>query len=107
VVRECKSEKRETRLFYLLFSLRHSKTAAGRYRVSGKVKRIRMVGKQDSLSRNFLTFVNTTAIGYGQKIARSLNILVACNGRRVYKRQKITGRSQSKIDMPDMMTPCR
>ena len=41
-------------------------------------------------TRNFLTFVNTTAIAYGQKIARSLKILVLCNSSRVYKRQKIT-----------------
>jgi len=41
-------------------------------------------------TRNFLTFVNTTAIAYGQKIARSLKILVLCNNSRVYKRQKIT-----------------
>ena len=41
-------------------------------------------------TRNFLTFVNTTAIAYGQKIAQSLKILVLCNSSRVYKRQKIT-----------------
>jgi len=41
-------------------------------------------------TRNFLTFVNTTAIAYGQKIDQSLRILVACNSSRVYKRQKIT-----------------
>ena len=45
---------------------------------------------QRSRTRNFLTFVNTTAIAYGQKIARSLKILVLCNSSRVYKRQKIT-----------------
>jgi len=41
-------------------------------------------------TRNFLTFVNTTAIAYGQKNDQSLRILVACNSSRVYKRQKIT-----------------
>ena len=41
-------------------------------------------------TRNFLTFVNTTAIAYGQKIAQSLKILVLCNSSRVYKRQEIT-----------------
>ena len=45
-------------------------------------------------TRNFLTFVNTTAIAYGQKIARSLKILVLCNSSRVYKRQKITSRGR-------------
>jgi len=34
-------------------------------------------------TRNFLTFENTAAIAYGQEIARSLNILVACNSSRV------------------------
>jgi len=41
-------------------------------------------------TRNFLTFANTAAIAYGREIARSLNILVACNNSRVCKRQKIT-----------------
>ena len=41
-------------------------------------------------TRNFLTFINTTAIAYGQIIARSLKILVLCNSGRVYKHQKIT-----------------
>ena len=40
-------------------------------------------------TRNFLTFVNTTAIAYGQKMGQSLRILVVCNSSRVYKRQKI------------------
>jgi len=48
-----------------------------------------------SSTRNFLTFVNTTAIAYGQKNDQSLRILVACNSSRVYKRQKIT--STTKI----------
>jgi len=43
-----------------------------------------------SHTRNFLTFANTAAIASGQEIARSLNILVACNSSRVCKRQKIT-----------------
>ncbi|KAG0130218.1 hypothetical protein HOY82DRAFT_383988 [Tuber indicum] len=43
-----------------------------------------------SSTRNFLTFVNTTAIAYGQKICRSLRILVVCNSSCVHKRQKIT-----------------
>ena len=38
-----------------------------------------------SSTRNFLTFVNTTAIAYGQIIARSLKILVLRNSSRVYK----------------------
>ena len=40
-------------------------------------------------TRNFLTFANAAAITYGQKIARSLNILAICNSSCVYKRQKI------------------
>ena len=40
--------------------------------------------------RNFLTFVNTTAIAYRQKVGQSLSLLVVCNGSRVYKCQKIT-----------------
>ena len=43
-------------------------------------------------TRNFLTFVNTTAIAYGQKIDQSLRILVACNSSRVYRRRKVTSR---------------
>jgi len=46
-------------------------------------------------TRNFLTFVNTTAIAYGQKVDQSLRILVACNSSRVYKRQKITSTDMS------------
>ena len=38
-------------------------------------------------TRNFLTFVNTTAIAYWQKIARSLMILVLCNSSRVYNQR--------------------
>ncbi|RPB04031.1 hypothetical protein L873DRAFT_45850 [Choiromyces venosus 120613-1] len=45
-------------------------------------------------TRNFLTFVNTTAIAYGQKIGRSLKILMVCNSSCVHKRQKITSRPQ-------------
>ena len=57
-------------------------------------------------TRNFLTFVNTTAIAYGQKIARSLKNSVLCNSSRVYKRQKIT--STSKISQPwDHISPYR
>jgi len=41
---------------------------------------------------NFLTFVKTTAIAYGQKMGQSLKILVACNSGRFYKRQKVTSR---------------
>jgi len=48
-------------------------------------------GQSRELStRNFLTFVKTTAIAYGQKIGRSLKILVLCNSSRFYKRQAIT-----------------
>ena len=43
-----------------------------------------------SCTRNFLTFVKTTAIAYGQKMSQSLKILVACDSGRFYKRQKIT-----------------
>jgi len=38
---------------------------------------------------NCLMFVKTTAIAYGQKIDRSLRILVVCNTSRSYKRQAI------------------
>ena len=41
-------------------------------------------------TRNFLTFVKTTAIAYWQKMDQSLKILVAWNSGRFYKRQKIT-----------------
>jgi len=43
----------------------------------------------NTCTRNFLTFVNATAIAYGRKIDQSLKILVACNSSRFYKRQKI------------------
>jgi len=52
----------------------------------------RCSGKQmctSQFTRNFLTFVNATAIAYGRKIDQSLRILVACNSSRFYKRQKI------------------
>ena len=43
-------------------------------------------------TRNILTFVNTTAIAYGQKkISRSRRFLLACNRSCVHKRQDITG----------------
>ena len=41
-------------------------------------------------TRNFLTFVNTTTIVYGQKPAAPADFLPICNSSRVYKRQKIT-----------------
>jgi len=44
------------------------------------------------ITRNFLTFANTTAIAYGRKVARSLKIFAVCNSGRVCKRQKITSR---------------
>jgi len=56
---------------------------------------VELVWPVQYFTRNFLTFVNTTAIAYGQKIARSSNILVACNSGRVYKRQKITSSCSS------------
>ena len=42
-----------------------------------------------SSTPNCLTFVKTTAIAYGQKMGRSLKILVLCNSSRFYKRQAI------------------
>ena len=54
-------------------------------------------------TRNFLTFVNTTTIAYGQKIARSLRILVFCNSSRVYKRQEIT----STVTLFLRLEPCK
>ena len=56
-------------------------------------------------TRNFLTFVNTTAIAYGQKIARSLMILVLCNSSRVYKRQKITSSYVCRISGKKFCAP--
>jgi len=47
-----------------------------------------------SSTRNFLTFVNTTAIAYGQKPAAPADFLPICNSSRVYKRQKITSTIQ-------------
>ena len=41
-------------------------------------------------TRNFLTFVNTTAIAYERGVVRSRKILVVSNNSRIYKRQKIT-----------------
>jgi len=37
-------------------------------------------------TRKRMTFVNTTAIAYGQRIGRSLMILVVCNSSCVHKR---------------------
>jgi len=45
---------------------------------------------------NCLTFVKTTAIAYGQKMGRSLKILVLCNSSRFYKRQAIGSRDFAK-----------
>ena len=39
-----------------------------------------------SCTRKRKTFVNTTAIAYGQKIGRSLMILAVCNSSCVHKR---------------------
>jgi len=47
-------------------------------------------GPDYTSTRNSLTFVNTTAIAYGQKIGQIIMILVVCNSSCVYKRQKIT-----------------
>jgi len=47
------------------------------------------INKKKTPTRNFLTFVNATAIAYGRKIDQGLKILVACNSSRFYKRQKI------------------
>ena len=41
-------------------------------------------------TRNFLTFVNTTAIAYHQNHETLTDCLPICNRSRVYKRQKIT-----------------
>lgn len=41
-------------------------------------------------TRNFLAFVNTTAIAYEQKICRSLNTLLVCKSSWVHKRPDIT-----------------
>ena len=43
-------------------------------------------------TRNFLTFVNTTAIACYQNIAAPGDFLPVCNSSRVYKRQKITSK---------------
>jgi len=51
------------------------------------------VGAQEcsgAYTRNFLTFVNTTAIACYQNIAAPGDFLPVCNSSRVYKRQKIT-----------------
>ena len=45
-------------------------------------------------ARDSLTFVNTTAISYGQNISRSRRILLACNSSCVHKRQDITSISE-------------
>ena len=43
-----------------------------------------------STTRNFLTFVKTTAIAYGRRIARGLKVSpILCNCSRFYKRQEI------------------
>ena len=41
-------------------------------------------------TRNFLTFVNTTAIACHQNPEALVVFLPVCNSSRVYKRQKIT-----------------
>jgi len=56
-------------------------------------------------TRNFLTFVNTTAIAYGQKIDKSLRILVSCNSSCVHKRQKITSRDARPLSLGNPMLP--
>jgi len=43
----------------------------------------------ESCTPNYLTFVKTTAVAYGQKIDRSLRVLVVCNTSRFYKLQAI------------------
>jgi len=48
-------------------------------------------------THNFLTFLNTTAIAYRQKIDKSLRILVSCNSSRIYKCQKITSTVKTQI----------
>jgi len=50
-------------------------------------------------TRNFLTFVNTTAIAYGQGISRSRRFLPICNSSRVYKRRKITSTVQPPVHL--------
>jgi len=46
--------------------------------------------QQARCTRNFLTFVNTTAIAYHQNHDALTDFLPICNSSRVYKRQKIT-----------------
>jgi len=57
--------------------------------------------RKTTYTRNVLTFVSTTAIAYGQKIGRSLLILVVCNSSCVHKRQGITSsvRSHSPLKL--------
>ena len=51
-------------------------------------------------TRNFLTFVNTTAIACYQNIAAPGNFLPVCNSSRVYKRQKITSTDCRPLNHP-------
>jgi len=46
----------------------------------------------DTSTRKRMTFVNTTAIAYGQKIGRSLMILVVCNSSCVHKHHAFASR---------------
>jgi len=57
-------------------------------------------------TRNFLTFVNTTAIAYGQKISRSRGFLPIYNSGRVYKRQKITSIHRGAIAIRTTLAYC-
>ncbi|RPA89339.1 hypothetical protein L873DRAFT_1822990 [Choiromyces venosus 120613-1] len=51
-------------------------------------------------TRNFLTFVNTTAIAYGQKTGRSPKISVVRNSSCAHKRQKITSTRVGFLNFP-------
>jgi len=48
-------------------------------------------------TRNFLTFVNTTAIACHQNLEALVVFLPVCNSSRVYKRQKITSTCTSAV----------
>jgi len=50
-------------------------------------------------TRNFLTFVNTTAIGYHRNPEAQTDFLPTCNNSCVYKRQKITSTVVLKSDL--------
>ena len=63
-------------------------------------------GLEYNATPNFLTFVKTTAIAYGQKIDQSLRIFVVCNSSRFYKRQPIGSRVDSPEGLPRRQDLC-